>query len=214
MGDLHQMIIDDVGQVVGGQLVGTLIEHLVVKDVGLHAHLTTDEVVDQYLASRLNLETDNILLTIGNQLVNLLLGQGQRVTHLPTGMGVVLEILDLSTLGLQFLGRVESDVGLIGIQQLLHIFLINVATLTLAIRTFVATEADTLVELDAQPFERLNDILLGTRHKTVGVGVLNTEHQIAAMLLGKQVIIQGGAHSANMQSPRRTRGKTYSNSSF
>ena len=153
VGNLHQVVIDDVRQMVGGQLVGTLIEHLVVEDVALHAHLATDKVVDQHLASRLNLETHDILLAIGYQLVDLLLGQGQRVAHLTAGVGVVLEVLYLATLGLQLLGRVKGDICLVIIQQLLHILLINIAALALAIRAFVATEADTLVKLDAEPLE-------------------------------------------------------------
>ena len=198
MGNLHQVVVDNVCQVVGGQLVGTLEEYLVVDDVGLHADFTTDKVVDQHLAARLYFETDYILLALCYQLLHFLLRKSQRITHLTTGMRVVLEILNLSTLLLQFLWRVKGNIGLVGIQQLLHIFLIDVAALALAVRSFVATERHALVELDAKPMERLDDILLRTRHEAVRVGVLNTEHQVAAMLLGKQVIIQGCAHTADM----------------
>ena len=129
-------------------------------------------------------------------------------------MGVILEVLDLRTLGLQFLRGVEGYISLARIEQLLDILLIDITALALAVRAFVATKRDTLIKLDAQPTERLNDILLGSRHKTVGVGVFNAENQVAAMLLGKKIIIQCGAYATNMQSPRRTRGKTNSYSSF
>ena len=192
------MVVDDVGQVIGRQLVGTLVEHLVIEDVGLHTHLTANQVVDQYLLSGFNLETDDVLMAGSHQLLHFLLWKGQRVTHLTTGVGVVLEILDFGTLGFQLLGGVEGDVSLVGIQQLLNIFLIDVAALTLTVGTFVTSEGYTLVELDAQPLERLDDIFLGTGYETIGVGVLDTEHQIAAVLLGKQIIIQGGTYTANM----------------
>ena len=214
MGDLHQVVVDNVCQVVGRQLVGTLEEHLVVDDVGLHTHLAANEVVDKYLAARLNTETHDILVTGSHQRVDFLLGQRQRVAHLTTGVGVVLEVLYLCTFLFQLLGRIKSDVGLAGVEQLLHILLIDVAALALAIRSFVATKRDSLVELDTQPAERLDDILLGTGHEAVRVGVLNTEHQVATVLTGKQIIIQGGTDATDMQSPRRTRGKTHSNSSF
>ena len=198
MGDFHQVVVDDVGQVIGRQLVGTLVEHLVIEDVALHTHLTANQVVDQYLLSGFNLETDYVLMAGSHQLFHFLLWKGQRVTHLTTGVGVVLEILDFGTLGFQLLGGVEGDVSLVGIQQLLNIFLIDVAALTLTVGTFVTSEGYTLVELDAQPLERLDDIFLGTGYETIGVGVLDTEHQIAAVLLGKQIIIQGGTYTANM----------------
>ena len=113
-------------------------------------------------------------------------------------MAIILEILDLRTLSLQLLWGVESNIRLIGIKQLLHIFLINIATLALTIRAFVTTKAYTLVELNAKPLERLNDILLGTWHETIRIGILDTENQVTAMLLGKQVIIQGCAYTADM----------------
>ena len=113
-------------------------------------------------------------------------------------MAIILEILDFSTLSLQLLWGVESNICLIGIKQLQHIFLINIATLALTIRAFVTTKAYTLVELNAKPFERLNDILLGSRNKTRGVGIFYTEYQVAAMLAGKQVIIECGTYAANM----------------
>ena len=68
-------------------------------------------------------------------------------------MTVILEVLHFSALSLQLLRGVEGDICLPGIQQLLHILLINVTALTLTIRTFVATEGDTLVKLNTQPLE-------------------------------------------------------------
>ena len=198
VGDLHQMVVDDIGQMIGGQLVCTLEEHLIVEDIRLHTNLTTNQVVDQHLLSSLDLETDHILLAVGYQLLHFFFRKCQRVAHLATGVAVILEILDFSTLGFQLLWGIKGNIGLIGIEQLLHIFLIDIATLTLAIGTFVATEGDTLVELNAQPLERLDDIFLGTRHETVRIGVLDTENEVTAMLLGKEVIIQGGTHTTDM----------------
>ena len=196
------------------QLVGTLIKHLIVKNIALYTNLTTDKVVNKNLLTSLNLETNNILLAISNQLINLFLWESQRVTHLTAGMTIILEVLNFGTLSLQLLRSIESNICLIGIEQLLNIFLIDIATLALAIWTFVATKTYTLVELDTKPLERLDDILLGTRNETVRIGILDTEYQIATMLLSKQIIIQGSAHTTDMQSTRWTGRKTYSYSSF
>ena len=153
MRDLHQMVINDIGKVIGGQLVGTLIQHLIVNDITLHTHLTTDEVVDQNLLSRLYLEANHILLAISNPLLHLLFRQGQRVTHLLTGMAVVLEILHFRTFRLQFRRSIEGNICLTSVQQLLDIFLVNVTTLTLTIWSFVSSEGHSLIKLDTQPFE-------------------------------------------------------------
>ena len=214
MRDLHQVVIHDIRQMVCRQLVCTLEEHLIIKDVRLHTHLTTNEVVDENLLSTVNLKTHHILLTVGYQLLHFLLRQRQRVTHHITGVTVVLEILDLSALRLQLLRGVESDIRLIVIQQLLHIFLIYLTTLTLTVGTFVAAKAHALVKLDTQPLERLQDILLGTWYKTVRIRILNTEHKLTAMLACKQIVIQGSAHTADMEGTRRTGCKSHSYSSF
>ena len=77
-----------------------------------------------------------------------------------------------------------------------------------------SAEAHTLVELDAQPLEGLDDIGLGLWHKARGVGVFNAEHQVASVLTCKQVVVQSGAYAADMQRSRRTGGKSHPDSSF
>ena len=71
------------------------------------------------LLSWFNLETNGILLAVGDELIYLLLGKGKRVAHLHTGMGIVLEILNLSTLSFQLLWSIESDICLTIVQKLL-----------------------------------------------------------------------------------------------
>ena len=46
MGNLHQMVVNDISKMVGRQLIDTLVEHLVIEDVGLHAYFTANHVVD------------------------------------------------------------------------------------------------------------------------------------------------------------------------
>jgi hypothetical protein len=147
--DLHEVVVNDVGKVIGRKLVGTLIEHLVVEDVALDANLTADKVINENLLTRLDLEADNILLAVGNKLVNLLARHTQGVAHLQAGMRIILEVLNLGTLSLKFLRGIECDVCLTVCKKLLDISLVDVAALTLAVRTMVATKADALVELDA-----------------------------------------------------------------
>ena len=112
---------------------------------------------------------------------------------------------------LKLLLVIKSIVGLAGIEQHLHIFLIDVAALRLTIGTMVATKGDTFVKLDAEPLERLEDVLLGTRYKTLAVGVLNTEQELAAVLTSKKIIIQTGADTADVKRARRRWRKAHNN---
>ena len=77
MGDLHQVIVDDIGQVVGRQLVGTLEKHLVVKDIALHMHLATYHIVDNDILSGVDSEAHHILVSLSQQAFYLAGRQGQ-----------------------------------------------------------------------------------------------------------------------------------------
>ena len=100
------------------------------------------------------------------------------------------------------------------VEQLTDVSLIYLAALALAIGPVVAAEGNALVELDAQPLESFNDVGLGLGHEARSVGVLNAEHQVAAMLACKQVVIQGSAHTTNVQWPRGAGCKAHPYSSF
>ena len=214
VGDFHQMIIHDVGQVIGGQFIGTLVQHLVIENLTLYDDFPTDQVLNVNFLTWINLEADHILLSFADQGINFLLRQRQGVAHHATCTGIILEILDFIALGLQLLRGVESNVSLTGCQEFLYIFLIDITTLTLAIGTILATKTHALVELDTQPLERFDDIFLSTGHETVRVGILNTEHKVTPVLTGKQIIIQCCTYTSYVQSTRRTGCKTHSNSSF
>ena len=77
MRDFHQVVVHNICQMIGGQLVSTLIKHLVVADIALHTNLTTNKIVDQNLLTSLYLEANHILLTLGNQLFNFFLRHSQ-----------------------------------------------------------------------------------------------------------------------------------------
>ena len=211
VGHLHQMVVNDVGQVVGGQLVGTLVKHLVVQDAAVDGHLATNHVVHHHVFSGLDQEAHHVLMPLGNQAVHLFPGQGERVAHLQARACVVLEVLNFITLGVKLLGRIKGDVGLAGVKQALHVLLIYIAALALAIGTVVAAEAHTLVELNAQPAEALEDILLGAGHEAGAVSVFNTENQLTTMLTGEKIIVKGGTHAADMKGSRGTGGEAYTN---
>ena len=211
MGDLHQVVIDDVGKVIGRQFVGTLVEDLVVEDGGIDFHLTTDEVIHDDILAWFDEEANDVGLAGSDELLGLVETQAQRITHLTTGRGIVLEVGSSLACSLKLLLVIKSIVGLAGIQEHLHIFLVDLATLRLTIGAIIATKGDTFVKLDAEPLERLEDVLLGTRDEALAVGVLNTEQELAAVLTSKKIIIQTGADTANVKRARRRWRKAHNN---
>lgn len=148
--------------------------------------------------ARLYLEADHVLRAGVDEAFHLVGREGERVTHLATCRGVVLEVLHLFALGFKLLGGVEGDVGLAVGEELVDIASIDVAALRLAVGAAVAADADTLVEVDAKPFERLDDVFLRSGNEAARIGVLDAKNELAAVLAGKEVVVQGGAHAADM----------------
>ena len=179
------MVVNDVRQMVCRQLVGTFVEHLIVKNIALYHHVTADNVVNMHLDARVYLEANNILLSVVNHLFHLLSRERQRVAHHHSCACVILEVLYLAAFLLQLLWSVEGDVCFASFEQLVNILLVDASALALAVGTFVAAVAYALVKLNAEPFERLNDVCLSTLNETVGVGVFYAEHHVAAVLLGE-----------------------------
>ena len=132
-----------------------------------------------------DLGAHHILMAFGDEPLYLLGRKRQRVAHLHTGGSVVLEVGDLFAFRLQLGGRVERDVGMVVGKELIDILLIDLATLALAIRTIVASEANAFVELDAEPGQRLDDVGFGSGHEAARVGVLDAEDQVSTMLFSK-----------------------------
>lgn len=109
--------------------------------------------------------------------------------------------------GVQLLGSIKSVVGPSGLHELFRVFQVDVAPLALAVRRMRAADADTLVDLDAAPLERLEDILLGTRHETLRVGIFDTKNHRTAVPTREQVVIKRRTYAADMQRPCRAGAK-------
>ena len=197
--DFHEMVVNDVGQVVSGELVSTLVKHLVIEHVRHDAHVATDDVVNVNLFARLDFEAHHILLASFDEALRLLFAEGDRVAHHAARVGIILEILDFLALLRQFLWRVEGDVGLSSIEQQFDILLIDVAAFALSVGAVFSAEADTFVKLYAEPSERLEDIVFRAGNEAVGVGVFDAEHEVAAVLACKEIVIEGCADTSDVQ---------------
>ena len=105
-----------------------------------------------------------------------------------------------------------------GVQQLLHVRVVDLAAFGLSIRPVRTNllyfnriflpplwgglgrgfDPQTFVNTDTQPIKRLQDILLCSRHKTRRVGVLDTQEHVSSVLTGKQIVVQSGSHTADV----------------
>ena len=199
MCDFHEVVVNDVGQVVSGELVSTLVKHLVIEHVRHDAHVATDDVVNVNLFAWLDFEAHHILLASFDEALRLLFAEGDRVAHHAARVGIILEILDFLALLRQFFWRVEGDVGFSSIEQQFDILLIDVAAFALSVGAVFSAEADTFVKLYAEPSERLEDIVFRARNEAVGVGVFDAEHEVAAVLACKEIVIEGCADTSDVQ---------------
>ena len=152
----------------------------------------------------------------------------QGVAERQAGLLVVGESLAAS-LGsgprsLEILGRIEGVVGIAVDDELFGILAVNAAPLALPVRRVrmalrrrlydAAVGVHSFVGHDAAPFQRLDDVFLRTWHETVGVGILDTEDEIAFSLLGKQVVVERRTDPAHVQGAGRGRRESHSRSSF
>ena len=52
--------------------------------------------------------------------------------------------------------------------------------------------------MDAEPFERFNDVVFSSWHKTRRVGVFDAEHEVATMLASEEIVVERGANAADV----------------
>ena len=207
VGDAHQMVVDDVRQMIGRQVVSALVEHLIIEDGAIEGHATTDHIVDLDLYIRCNEEADDILRTTSDEGINLLTWQDERIAHRGAGRSVVLEIRYRLTLLLQFLGRVEGDISLARIEELLDILAVDIAALALTIGAAVPTIAHAFVEADTEPLEGLDDISLRPWDEALAICILDTQKELTAVSLREEIVIESCADTADMQRSRRAGSK-------
>ena len=209
VGNLHEVVVHDVGQVVGGEAVAfqqhgvgvdVLVLPLDVSQQGvlepcdpLHGHLQTDDVGLAGIEVRLNLllrEVAAVPVVSGGHLVHGLDGANS----------------------VQPLGIAEAVVGLSPFHQLLGVLLVQVEALRLDVGAVVAALCSTLVPLNAQPGHGVVQVLDIFLAVAGAVGVLQPQDELAAVGPGKKIVEQGGAHPTDMLHPRR--GGSVTNTNF
>ncbi len=228
LGNLHQVVIDYVREMVGRKLVSPFPEHLVVERAGIDLHVSADEVVHLHDPVLRHLEADGPVRPLLQKPPDFVRREAQGIAQGQARAVVVDESL-LAGLHLRaylrkFLGGVESVVGVALFDQFLGIFTVDSASLALPVRRVrmlfgsdldnLAVLVHALVRNDSAPVEGFDDVGLRPRNEPLRVRVLNPDDEISAVLFGVQIVIERCPDSSHMERACRRRRESHSCSSF
>ena len=165
-----------------------------------------------------HLEADDPLVAAFDAGTHLVGRQGERrgelfAHRMVVGEGVAARF-GLLAQGVELLGRIEGVVGPPRIDELEGILEVDFATLALAVGGVGASDAYTLVDFDAAPLERVEDILLGSRNEALRVGVLDAEEHHAAVTAREEVVVECRADTADVQRAGGAGCEAHPNGSF
>ncbi len=194
MGDAHQVVIHHVGQEVGRQAV-ILHQHLHIHAVPWNFDVATEHVRNHADTFARHLHADHMRLASGQAALHFFGAQQQGTAVIARGFttGHLL-----GTHLLQLFGSAEAVEGMAGIDQLLGVPGVDLATLALPVRTVRATDIRAFVPFDAKPAQGVEDLLLRLARGAQLVGVFDTQDELTAVLLGKAVVEQGDVGGADM----------------
>ena len=204
VGDAHQMVVDNVGEVVGRHTV-LLNQHHVIERVIREGHMAEHEVVIAGFARRRRVLADDIRHARVQLALDFLLRQVQAVL-------VVLEHLALRFTSraalFQLFFRAEAVVSMARLDQLLCIGQVQILALRLDVRADRAAHVRAFIPVHAAAAQRVVNDLRRAFHKAHLIRVLNAQDEFAPVLPGKQIPIQCRAQSAQMHKARRRRRKS------
>ena len=180
--------------------------------------MAADQVVhlDQLVFG--HLEADDPLVAAVDAFADLLGGQGQRRGELladrivvgegfAAGLGLVAQRVEL-------LGRIKGVVGPARLDELQGVLEVDFAAFALAVGGVGAADTDTLVDLDAAPLERLQNILLGAGDEPLRIGILDAENHRALVLTGEEVVVECRPDAADVERSGGAGCEAHPNGSF
>src|SRR5699024_7692224 len=97
----------------------------------------------------------------------------------------------------------EGLVDVTGLLPLRDHTLVDLAALRLATAAVGSADLHALVPADAEPAHGVEQLVVGLLAGAGGVGVLDAEDELAAMVAGVGPVEQGGADQAHMRGPGR-----------
>ena len=214
MGDIHRMVVHDVGQVVGRHAVG-LVQHLVVQLAQPEGDVAPDHVVHRDFPFGRDLEPHHVMLPgVGEALLHLFGRKGERVVQpFPRG-GIVSEYFFLGfgslAKGVELLRGVESVIRMTAAHQLFGIFAVHGLAFALTVGSVGAAEpVRAFVGHQSAPKQRFDDVVLRPGNIPVLVGVLDAQQEVPAGMLGEKIVVKRCTHPAHVQGAGGTGGETH-----
>ena len=198
--DAHQMIVHDVGKIIGGVAVG-LHKNLVLQLLVFHRLLTIHLVKIRGCPGEGHFLPDDIGIPVFQVCLDLLLRKIAAVAVIPADSILIMKRPE-SLLG------AEAVIGIVVIDQPLRIFLINLLALALNIWSVRPADVRTLVILKTRHPQRVQNHLGRAFHEPFLIRILDPENKFTPAVLCNQIGIQRRAQISDMHEPRRRRSKT------
>ena len=180
MGHAHVMVVHHHGEVVGGHTVGTA-EHHVVKFGNIHGNGALHHVVEHDAALVGHAQAHHAAGTCGKASVAAL---AVVAGLFPSGAGHF-------THGFHFFGRAVAPVGMTGFQKPVDIGVVDVEALALI--------GQVAVPVQAQPLHGGENGIGVFLFRARGVGIFDTQAELAAEVAGEQPAENGGTATADVQ---------------
>ena len=202
MGDAHQMIVDDIGEIIGRIAVGLDEDHVIELGV-INGDVSVELVVEGRRALGRVVLTDDIRHAGCELCLDLLLREGEAVLIIVHDLFAVYGGLQ----GLEALLRAEAVVCLALIDELLRILHIDAlcTTLGLHVWTTVARLIRGLIRDQAGVGEGFIDELDGPLDEALLIGILDPEEEITTLMLRDEVGVECGTKVTYMHSSGRGR---------
>ncbi|KPZ15600.1 hypothetical protein ALO94_200951 [Pseudomonas syringae pv. spinaceae] len=99
----------------------------------------------------------------------------------------------------EFFGGTETREGMAQFDQLLRVFLVDIAPFALTIRTVWTADVRAFAPFDAQPAQCVENLLFGLAGRAQLIGVFNAQNKLAAVLFGKAVVEQRDVGRADVR---------------
>ena len=199
VGDFHEGIVDDSRKVVDGNaiLAGN---DKIIELLGLEVNLAANQVVDDDIFLW-NAQAYCIRLALGQVLCHSIWWQARTLATVPVNAMLRLRLV---TLFFQFFLGAEASVGLVLIEQLGNVAVIQRLPLRFAVWTEFAALQKSLVPVETKPPDVGEHRFYVLFSRTLEVGVVEAHDEVAAFVPREQVVEDGCARITDMDVSRWT----------
>ena len=196
MGDLHEMVVDDVGEIVGGHAIA-LQEHLVLQFLVGDGDVAMEHVEEGRLPVQGHFLADDIGIPVFHVTVD----------FFPAQVAASTVITAVSFAGFLFFRVAEAAVGMAFLHEFLGVFPIEIHALALDIGAVLPSDVRAFVRDDMCQFQGALDEVHCIRYVAGAIGVLNAKDEVPFFCFGKEIGIESRVKIPDVHISRRARGK-------